>query len=87
MQTGTRRKFSVLVATAALLAVVAAPVAAAGTLPAPATVRLIPAADLTADAAILRRAYETLHPGIEDIAAGRDAELAAVLRRIATTRE
>lgn len=52
-------------AAAALLAVVGmASVAVAGTVMAPAAGRLVPATDLQADAAILRRAYEALHPAL-----------------------
>jgi hypothetical protein len=53
------------IAAAALLAVVGmASVAVAGTVMAPAAGRLVPATDLQADAAILRRAYEALHPAL-----------------------
>jgi acetyl esterase/lipase len=61
----TARSWTVrgLAATTALLAAFgAAWVAEAG--PAPAAGRLIPASDLQADASVLRRAYETLHPGL-----------------------
>ncbi|MGB7904520.1 MAG: S41 family peptidase [Steroidobacteraceae bacterium] len=65
MQTGTWRTSWRIAAATALLALVGMAAAAqAGNVPAPATGRLIPAADLQADAAVLRRAYETLHPGL-----------------------
>jgi hypothetical protein len=64
VQTGTRRTLHSLAAAALLAVVGMASSALAETATAPAAGRLIPAADLQADAAVLRRAYETLHPGL-----------------------
>jgi hypothetical protein len=65
VQTGTwRTSWRIATATALLALVATAAAAQAGNVPAPATGRLIPAADLQADAVVLRRAYETLHPGL-----------------------
>jgi hypothetical protein len=50
--------------TALLIAAGMASVVAAERVPAPAPARLVAAADLQADAKLLRRAYEKLHPGL-----------------------
>lgn len=64
MQKGVWQKVRRLAAAALFATVATAWIAAAGPVPAPVGGRLIPAADLQADAALLRRAYETLHPGL-----------------------
>jgi hypothetical protein len=65
VRTGAGWRFWAFAATTALLAVgVVGRVAEAASIPAPATGAPIPATDLQADAAVLRRAYETLHPGL-----------------------
>jgi len=89
VQTGTWRTSWRIAAATALLALVGTAAAAQpGNVPAPATGRLIPAADLHADAVVLRRAYETLHPGLYRYRtkAQIDAAFAALDREFARDR-
>ena len=61
---GLRRRSARRASLGACLLVFLTAVTQAGQASAPSGAALIPAADLQADAAILRQAYETLHPGL-----------------------